>query len=221
MNRRPLSPFSTHHSTLVCAYLIAHATGHAFSGVDKLTGTPCFVMELSAARKLITKLERQLQVDLSGAVALIEAGLRHQPPKYDALQPVNVVNEQQYRQATNSFGKLARQTKGQVSSGAGAEGRCKQTGRGQQHTQLQMEAKKASSARARGMFRRSGCRLIGWHCLSSWLRPRPGWAAQQQQLARLQQWCRRSQGGSERGNQLKLCRVGLIQALHCCAAVQW
>jgi hypothetical protein len=81
--------------------------------VDKRTGTPCFLLELEATQRLLRNLERHLSLDLSGALALLEAGLRHQP-RYDAVQRAHLVNEQQYRAAVNSFHKLARQSKGQV-----------------------------------------------------------------------------------------------------------
>jgi hypothetical protein len=85
-----------------------------FTGVDKQTGTPCFLLERGAVRQLIKKLEQQLECDLSGALALIEAGLTNAPHKYDMVQQVNLAKESQYKGVINSFPKMARQSKSQV-----------------------------------------------------------------------------------------------------------
>lgn len=85
------------------------------TGVDKQTGTPCFLLDLDGSRALTKVLERRLRgVDMSGAMALITAGLTNQPPKYDMLQQVEIANENQYRGVVNKFSKMARQSKSQV-----------------------------------------------------------------------------------------------------------
>lgn len=72
------------------------------------------MLDFGAARQLVKQLETRLQCDLSGALALIQAGLANQPPKYDMLQQVHLANEMQYRGVINGFPKLARQSKSQV-----------------------------------------------------------------------------------------------------------
>lgn len=84
------------------------------TGVDKQTGTPCFLLERAAVRQLMKKLEQQLECDLSGALALIEAGLSNAPHKYDMVQQVHLAHESQYRGVINSFPNMARQSKSQV-----------------------------------------------------------------------------------------------------------
>lgn len=82
--------------------------------MDKGTGTPCFLLELASVRQLVARLQRRLECDLGDALDLIGAGLAHAPPKYDMVKQVNLANESQYRGVTNSFPKLARQSKSQV-----------------------------------------------------------------------------------------------------------
>lgn len=89
---------------------------HDFAGVDKQTGTPCFLLQLGAVRKLLQKLEQQLCCDLSGALALVEAGLTNAPHKYDMVREVHMPHENEYRRVTYSFPKMARQSKSQVRS---------------------------------------------------------------------------------------------------------
>lgn len=83
-------------------------------GVDKQTGTPCFLLPLPAVQQLLRKLEQQLACDMSGALALIEVGLASAPPKYDLVQQVHLAHESQYKGIINSFPKMARQSKSQV-----------------------------------------------------------------------------------------------------------
>jgi len=94
--------------------LLPHLIPACSTGVDKQTGTPCFCLDFGAARQLVKQLETRLECDLSGALALIQAGLANQPPKYDMLQQVHLANEMQYRGVVNGFPKLARQSKSQV-----------------------------------------------------------------------------------------------------------
>jgi hypothetical protein len=72
------------------------------------------VLDLGKARQLVKQLEKRLGCELDGALALMEAGLAHQPPKYDLLQEVNLANEGQYRGVVNGFAKMAKQSKTQV-----------------------------------------------------------------------------------------------------------
>jgi hypothetical protein len=61
-------------SVLCCDFTCNLDASHPPTGVDKATGLPTFVMDLDAVRRLLTRLERHVSVDLSGALALIEAG---------------------------------------------------------------------------------------------------------------------------------------------------
>lgn len=94
-------------------YLANNKLGFA-TGVDKQTGTPCFLLPLPAVQQLLRRLEQQLACDLSGALALIEVGLANAPPKYDLVQQVHLAHESQYKGIINSFPKMARQSKSQA-----------------------------------------------------------------------------------------------------------
>lgn len=72
------------------------------------------MLDLGKTRQLVKQLEKRLGCELDGALALMEAGLAHQPPKYDLLQEVNLANEGQYRGVVNGFAKTAKQSKTQV-----------------------------------------------------------------------------------------------------------